>query len=226
MIQFENVNLHRNDQLVLKDISFSLSEKRVAIIGANGSGKSSLVRLINGLLTPQNGRVLIDGMEVHKEGKKARRRVGFLFQNPEHQIVLPIVCDDVALALKNRGINKQERLLKVNKIMQSMGIEHLCNRSSHTLSGGEKQLVALAGILIGNPEILVMDEPSTLLDLRHFNHLKIRIAKLEQQLIIVTHNMELAELCERVLVLNEGELVYDGLPQLAIPYYQKMMVVT
>ena len=225
MICFENIRLFRNSEIVLQDISLVLSEKRIAVIGANGSGKSSFVRLINGLLSPQEGEITVNQLNPAKEGKKIREKVGFLFQNPEHQIIMPIVREDVAFSLKNQGIAKQQRLQQADDLLQKMNISHLANRSSHMLSGGEKQLVALAGVLVMKPDILVMDEPTTLLDLRHFNDLKKRIMTLQQQTIIVTHDMNLATICERVIVLHEGKVICDAKPNDAIAFYQQKMSV-
>lgn len=222
-IHFKQVSLYRHNQLVLADIELTLTEQRIAVIGANGSGKSSLVRLINGLLIADKGEVRVNGLNPTKEAKKIREKVGFLFQNPEHQIIMPMVEEDIALVLKNQGINKVKRLQQVNEFMQQMGISHLHGRSSHQLSGGEKQLVALAGILIAQPDILVMDEPSTLLDLKHLNRLKKRLDSLPQQILMITHDMSLAAMCGRVIVLDEGRVVYDNIPDKAIEFYQQRM---
>lgn len=222
-IHFKQVSLYRHNQLVLADIELTLTEQRIAVIGANGSGKSSLVRLINGLLIADKGEVRVNGLNPTKEAKKIREKVGFLFQNPEHQIIMPMVEEDIALVLKNQGINKVKRLQQVNEFMQQMGISHLRGRSSHQLSGGEKQLVALAGILIAQPDILVMDEPSTLLDLKHLNRLKKRLDSLPQQILMITHDMSLAAMCGRVIVLDEGRVVYDNIPDKAIEFYQQRM---
>lgn len=201
----------------------TLDEHRIAIIGANGSGKSSLVRLINGLLVAQKGEVRVGTLNPAKEGNKVRQKVGFLFQNPEHQIILPMVREDIALALKNQGIKHAQRVEKVDALMQEMGIAHLSDCSSHMLSGGEKQLVALAGILVSKPDILIMDEPSTLLDLRHLNRFKKQFNQLAQQVVIATHDMSLAAMCQRVIVLEEGKVTYDAPAHQAIAYYEEKM---
>lgn len=219
-IQLEQVSVHRAGRDILQSITLSLNEARIGIIGPNGAGKSTLVRLLNGLVLPSTGIVQIGELTTAKSAKKIRRNVGFVFQNPANQIIMPLVRDDISFGLKNLGISHTERLRKTDQVMNELGITHLADRESHTLSGGEQQMVALAAVLAMDPQIIIFDEPTTMLDLRNRLRFQKEIAKLSQQAIVVTHDLDLLEDFDRVLVVTDGQISFDGDPRLALEFYR------
>lgn len=213
-IEFENVGVtfdtSTGQRTVLRDINLSLNERRIGIIGANGSGKSTLVRLINGLAEPTTGQVHVAGLDVAKRGREVRRKVGFVFSDADNQIIMPTVAEDVAFSLRTTTKSSREREEKAAAMLRTMGLEHLAGASPHFLSGGEKQLLALASVLVVEPELVIADEPTTLLDLGNRRMIAHRLAELPQQLIVVSHDLELLEGMERVLWIADGEVREDG----------------
>ena len=219
-IRFEAVDVTLEGRAILSGIDCRLDEKRVAILGLNGSGKSTLARLVNGLATPSAGRVLVDGIDVAEDVKAVRRRVGYVFQNPHNQIVFPIVEEDIAFGLRNLGQSREEATRKARELLAAEGLEALAERPAETLSGGELQLVALLGVLVMEPRVVVFDEPTTMLDLRNRNRIAARIEGLAQTAILVTHDLDLAAQCERALVLDQGRIVADDAAPAACAWYR------
>ena len=220
LIQFKNVTVEKDGQIILHDLSCELSERRVGILGANGSGKSTWLRLFNGLQRPDQGQVLLDGLDVSVHLTEIRRRVGFIFQNPDNQLVLPIVGEDIDLGLKRRFAERAVRVQHVRAALEQVAGEHLIDRVVHTLSGGEKQLVALAAVLATSPEILVFDEPTTQLDLKHARRFVRLLAALTQPCIVVSHDLSLLKEMDRVLVIDQGRIVHDADASAAIAWYE------
>jgi biotin transport system ATP-binding protein len=210
-------------RLVLDDVTVRLCEQRVGVIGANGSGKSTFARLLNGLVLPAAGTVRVDGLDTRKEGRQVRRRVGFCFTDPDAQIVMPTVAEDVGFGLRRRGLPKQEVAARVAEALATYGLEGHADHPAHLLSGGQKQLLALASVLVTEPQVLVMDEPTTLLDLRNALLISEVVAGLRQQVVLVTHHLDLLDGFDRVLVFDGGRLVYDDVPAAAVAYYRKLM---
>lgn len=207
-------------QRILHPTTLHLTEQRIAFIGANGSGKSTLARLINGLVDPSEGRVTVEGMDVARHGRKVRRRVGFCFTDPSAQLVMPTVIEDVAVSLRRIHRDREERDAAARAVITEFGLAGLEHRSVHTLSGGQRQLLALAGVLATGPSILVADEPTTLLDLRNAHLIGERLLGLDQQLVLVTHDLDLAARCDRVIYLDDGSVVGDGEPTTVIDTYR------
>lgn len=222
-IHFDHAHVAFDDAVILSDISLTLTERRIGIIGANGSGKSTLARLINGLIEPTSGRVLYDDNSTTDHGKSIRTQVGFVFSDAESQIVMPRVADDIAFSLRKSSFSKQERRERVDDMLNRFGLEELADNSPHTLSGGEKQLLALAAVLVMEPRTIIADEPTTLLDLRNRHRIAREFAQLEQQLIVVTHDLELVDDFERVLVIDDGAVTFDGPAPDAISFYTDLM---
>jgi biotin transport system ATP-binding protein len=208
------------DVVILRDVTASLTQHRVALIGGNGSGKSTMARLVNGLVSPSSGTVTVDGLDVAADGPAVRRRVGFVFTQPAAQLVMPTVAEDVALSLRRHVKDKDERQRRVMDVLGAYGLAHLADASVHALSGGQQQLLALAGVLATEPSIVVADEPTTLLDLRNSAIVADRLFSLEQQLVLVTHDLDLAQRCERVLVVEGGRIAADGEPAEAVAWYR------
>lgn len=205
---------------VLHETSLELSEQRIALVGPNGSGKSTLARLLNGLVEPTSGRVTVDGLDVARRGREVRRRVGFVFTDPSAQLVMPTVLEDVALSLRRRVRGREERTAAAREVLASYGLEGLADRSVHTLSGGQRQLLAIAGVLATDPAILVADEPTTLLDLRNARAIGDLLLGLPQQLVVATHDLDLAQRCDRALLVDDGRIVADGAPAEVVTYYR------
>ncbi|WP_257158392.1 energy-coupling factor ABC transporter ATP-binding protein [Corynebacterium cystitidis] len=222
-IQFDHARVAYDDTVILGDISLTLSERRIGIVGANGSGKSTLARLINGLIDPTGGKVLYDGLTTASSGREIRKHVGFVFSDAESQIVMPRVVDDIAFSLRKSGLSKQERIARVDEMLKRFGLTERADHSPHTLSGGEKQLLALAAVLVMEPRTIIADEPTTLLDLRNRRRIAHELAQLDQQLIVVTHDLELVDDFERILVLDDGAVVFDGSAGDALDYYIALM---
>lgn len=209
-----------DDLLVLAETSLTLTEQRIALIGPNGSGKSTLARLVNGLVTPTTGRVLVDGLDVAREGRAVRRRVAFAFTDPAAQLVMPTVLEDVALSLRRTHRDKAQRRRAALEVLAAYGLEDLAERSVHVLSGGQRQLLALAGVLATDPAVLVADEPTTLLDLGNSRRVGDLLLSLTQQLLLVTHDLDLAARCDRALVVDGGRVVFDGSAEEAVARYR------
>lgn len=222
-IVFDRVTHRYDGDAVLADVSLTLTERRVGVIGANGSGKSTLARLINGLVTPTSGRVLVDGLDVARSGREVRRRVGFVFTNPDNQIVMPTVREDVAFSLRRLRLPAADAAARVDRALDRFGLSELADRPAHRLSGGQKQLLALAAVLVAEPDVIVADEPTTLLDARNAALVERHFAALDQQLIVVTHRLEAVEGFDRVLVVDEGRIAFDGAPAAALDAYRGIL---
>lgn len=223
MIEIENVTLSYGDRTVLRDISLVFNEKRIAIIGANGSGKSSFARLLNGLVLPTSGTVKVDGLDTRNHGKDVRRKVGFVFQNPDNQIVFPVVEEDLAFGMKNLGFPKEEIARKTREILDRYDMSDLREHPAHLLSGGQKQLLAISGVLVMEPACIVLDEPTTLLDLRNKRRITRAINALKQTVILASHDLDMLRDYDRVIVFDEGRVVADDTPDKAIPFYVDRM---
>lgn len=207
---------------ILAPLSLALTEQRIAVIGANGSGKSTFLRLLNGLVLPSAGTVRVNGRSTNNESSAVRRSVGFVFTDPLSQLVMPTPLEDVELSLRRRKLDKKARKAAALSILADYGLAHLAQSSIYELSGGERQLTALATVLAVAPAILVLDEPSTLLDLRNTRLLMQRLDTLPQQIIMSTHDLGLAATFDRILVFDQGELRYDGDPHRAIARYREL----
>ena len=223
MIEVSNVSHRFGGCDVLKDVNLSIREHRVGIIGANGSGKSTFARLLNGLLIPDEGTVTVDGIDTREDVKAVRRRVGFVFQNPDNQIVFPVVEEDVAFGLKNLKLPKEEIARRVDTVLDRYRLRHLRNRPTHLLSGGEKQMLAISAVLVMEPRYLVLDEPMTLLDLRNKRLVTEIIRGIEQPVVLVTHDLDHIRDFDRVIVFDEGGVAADGRPDAAILEYLRAM---
>jgi len=223
MIQLEAVSHRYGNREVLADIDLLLVEYRIGVIGANGSGKSTLARLLNGLVVPSTGRVLVDGMDTARDGAGVRRKVAFVFSDPDAQIVMPTVAEDVAFSLRRHGLSKAQVAERVGEILSRFGLGDHGDHPAHLLSSGQKQLLALASVLVTDPQVLVCDEPTTLLDLRNSRQVAELLAGVQQRVVLVTHDLELLRGWQRVLVIDEGRVVADGPPDQSIAHYQVLM---
>jgi biotin transport system ATP-binding protein len=218
---------HRyGDRVVLDGVDLELGEHRIGVVGANGSGKSTLARTVNGLVVPTEGTVTVDGLDTRTDGGAVRRRVGFVFTDPDAQIVMPTVAEDVAFSLRRSGLDREETRERVAEVLGRFGLSGHADHPCHLLSGGQKQLLALAAVLVTEPSVLVLDEPTTLLDLRNARHISGVVAALPQQVLLVTHHLELLDGFDRVLVVDDGRVVADAPPDEAVAAYSARMATT
>jgi biotin transport system ATP-binding protein len=222
-IRFEGVSHDFGDERVVDDVTLELAERRVGIVGANGSGKSTLARMINGLVTPTAGCVEVDGLDVARHGREVRRRVGFVFTNADTQIVMPTVREDVAFTLRRHRLSPADAAARVDATLDRFGLADLADRPAHRLSGGQKQLLALASVLVGEPSIVVADEPTTLLDARNARRIAEHFESLDQRLVVVSHQLELLESFDRVIVMEAGRVVADDEPRRALDAYRALI---
>jgi biotin transport system ATP-binding protein len=208
---------------VLREVDLELGEQRIGVIGANGSGKSTFARLLNGLVVPTRGTVTVDGLDTRRDGAAVRRRVGFCFSDPDAQIVMPTVREDVALGLRRSRLSRPEVAERVAAALRAVGLEGHADHPAHLLSSGQKQLLALTSVLVTEPDVLVLDEPTTLLDLRNARDVMHRLAGLRQQVVLVTHDLSALDGFERVLTIDDGRIVFDGDPAGAVAAYVAAM---
>ena len=205
---------------VLKGVSLDIPRGGfTAVLGHNGSGKSTIAKHMNAILLPCGGKVYVDGIDTCDEEKlfDIRRRVGMVFQNPDNQIVATIVEEDVAFALENMGVPPDEMRERVDDALKSVGMYEYREHSPHQLSGGQKQRVAIAGIIAMRPECIVLDEPTAMLDPKGRKEVLKTIRKLNADfgitIILITHYMEEAALADRIVVMDNGEIIMDGVPR-------------
>ncbi|MGN2639489.1 energy-coupling factor ABC transporter ATP-binding protein [Nocardia takedensis] len=220
-IVFTGVAHRYGEREVLRGIDLTLTERRIGIIGANGSGKSTLARMINGLLEPTAGTVTVDGVDAARKGAQVRRHVGFVFTDPDTQIVMPTVGEDLAFSLRRSGLRRDEIAARVTEILERFGLTEHADHPAHLLSGGQKQLLALGAVLIRRPSVIVADEPTTLLDLRNARVVARALDAVDQQVIVVTHQLALLESFDRVVVVDDGAIAFDGTPADAVPAYRE-----
>ncbi len=199
-----------------------------AVLGSNGSGKSTLAKHLNAILLPGAGRVLVDGMDTadEKDLIAIRRRVGMVFQNPDNQIVANVVEDDVAFAPENLGVESAEIRRRVDAALKQVGMYDFRMHAPHLLSGGQKQRVAIAGVLAMDPEVLVLDEPTAMLDPRGRREVIASVERLCRDrgitVVLITHHMDEAARADRVIVMDRGRIVMDGAPGQVFPQADRL----
>lgn len=220
LIEFDRVAVHRGASKIIRDLNLSFVEHRIGIIGVNGAGKSTLARLINGLIVPTSGQVRVEGLDVQANLKLTRRRVGFVFQDADNQIVFPVVREDLAFGLKSVLADRVQREVRVEATLESLGIHELIDQPVSHLSGGQKQLVSLAGVLCREPDILVFDEPTAHLDLQFRNRFVRIMREINKPAVVLTHDLPLLADFDRVIVMDQGTVVFDDKPLDAIKWYE------
>lgn len=225
LIRFENVDFkyktddNSEDVTVLSNFNLSIERGSfVALLGHNGSGKSTVAKLTNGILFPNSGRVLVDGVEVCDDDSifDIRKKVGMVFQNPDNQIVASIVEEDVAFGVENLGVPSDECRKRVDAALKRVGMYAYKDKAPHKLSGGQKQRVAVAGIIAMKPDCIVLDEPTAMLDPSGRKEVIETIKMLNQEegitIILITHYMDEAVQADRVIVIDNGVVNLDGTP--------------
>ena len=211
---------YKTGEKVLNNIDISVKKgETVGFLGENGAGKSTLLKHFNGILKQTKGEILVEGENITKKNlKEIRKKVGFVFQNPDDQVFSPTVLEDVAFGPMNLGLSKEEVLHKSHDALKAVGVEHLINKSPHQLSVGEKRRVGIAGVLAMHPDILILDEPTANLDPNSINEILEIIKKLNSEygitIIISTHNVNIVpRICSKVYVMNKGEIILEGSPE-------------
>ena len=214
MIEFQHVNFaYEKERPVLRDLSFRMEKgESVGLIGANGAGKSTVMKLLLGLLTPTEGRILVDGTPVEKKTlPEIRRKLGFVLQNSDNQMFMPTVYEDMIFAPLNYGATREEAEARVDAALEQLGMQELKHRHNHKISGGEKRMAAIATILAMEPETVLMDEPSSALDPYNRRRVINTIRALPQTKLITSHDLDMIlDTCERVILLDRGRIVADG----------------
>ncbi len=208
---------------LLGPVTLRLGERRIAVVGANGSGKSTLARVVGGLVRPSSGTARVDGLDTARDAAAVRRHVGFLFTDPDAQLLMPTPLEDVMLSLRRTATPPAARRAAALAWLDRFGLADRADLPVHVLSGGQKQLLALASVLAVEPSVLVCDEPTTLLDLCWRSVVDEVLAGLPQQVLVVTHDLDAAARADRVLVVDTGSVVADGEPGAAIDTYRGLM---
>lgn len=205
--------------VALKNINLTIkSGEFIGLLGLNGSGKSTLARLLNGLIKPTSGKVLINGMNTAMSRKtiEIRRQVGMVFQNPDNQIVCPLVEEEIAFGPENLGLPQEEIQRRINWALDVVGLSNSRNKAPHQLSGGQKQKVALASVLAMLPTYLILDEPTSMLDplsrRELLEHLRILNSEKGITVIVISHNPEDFIYATRIIVMDKGSVILDGRP--------------
>lgn len=211
VIRLQQLGVRLGETQVIRDLDLVLDARTVAVVGDNGSGKSTLARVVGGLIPPTTGTATVLGLDPLRDATTLRRRVAIVFSNPDAQIVMPTVVEDVAFSLRGAGIGRAEREERVNAALARFGLEELRDRSAHDLSGGQKQLLALCGAFVREPDLVIADEPTAFLDGRNArtvaDHL---LADTGHRLLLVTHDLALAERCEAAVHVVDGRVAGVG----------------
>ena len=221
LIELEKVSFSYDNKIdVIKNLSLSIFEgEYIAVIGHNGSGKSTLAKLLNGLIKAEKGTVIVDGFDASdkKQVFEVRKRVGVVFQNPDNQLIASIVEDDIAFGPENLGVKREEIGKRIDFALSAVGMQKYRKASPTRLSGGQKQRIAIAGVLALNPKVLVLDESTAMLDPQGRKEVLEVAKKLNKEqnttIINITHYMDEVVSADRVLVLNQGEIVLSGTPK-------------
>ena len=219
MIEIRQLSHDFDGRPVLRDISLVFAERRIAIIGGNGSGKSTIARALNGLVIPKRGDVLVDGISVRRDAAAVRRLVGYVFQNPEHQIIMPTLEEDLAFGLWNLNLPKAEVEARVDAILLRHGLESKRALPAHLLSGGEQKLLTLLSVLVMEPRYIIFDEPLNSLDLAARRRLCSVMDGLSQTVITITHDFSLIGNYDRAILIDEGRVAADGPPAEVVALY-------
>ena len=212
MIEFQNVSFSYGEAPVVENLSFSIQKgETVGLIGANGAGKSTIMKLLLGLLSGQ-GQILVDGLTVNKQNLPAiRQKIGFVLQDSDNQMFMPTVYEDMIFGPRNYGLSKEETEKRVDNILSQLGLQSLKYRHNHKISGGEKRMAAIATILAMEPEMILMEEPSTALDPVNRRTVINTINRLPQTKLIASHDLYMIlDTCQRVILLSHGAIVADG----------------
>lgn len=220
-IELQGAGVRLGDTEVLRDVTLSLDARTIAVIGENGSGKSTLGRLLSGLIPATAGTVRVLGLDPVRQAAELRRRIAVIFSNPDAQIIMPTVAEDVAFSLRTEKLPRGEKAERVTAALEEFGLAELADRSSHDLSGGQKQLLALCGAFVRRPDLVVADEPTAYLDARNARRVADHLlADASHRLVLVTHDLGLAERCDTAVLIQDGTVAEIGAPAQVIATYE------
>ncbi len=225
-IEFSHVTLTREGRTIFDDLTLSLNESRIGIIGFNGSGKSSLIRLLNGLLTADSGTLSVNGKDPAKGPATMSSEVGFVFQNPDHQLIFPTVLEELIFGLQNQGKNKPDAEAEALALLEEHERLDWKDLPVHSLSEGQKQLVCIFSVLLLKPKVIVFDEPFSALDLPTRYQLQKVISQLSQQVIMISHELDGFEGFDRLVWLGDKGVVKEGLVDQVIADYKQHAIET
>ena len=212
MIEFRNVSFSYGEAPVVENLSFSIQKgENVGLIGANGAGKSTIMKLMLGLISV-SGEIKVDGLPMNKENLgEIRKKIGFVLQDSDNQMFMPTVYEDMIFGPRNYGLSKEETDRRVDAVLAQLGLQDLKHRHNHKISGGEKRMAAIATILAMEPEMILMDEPSTALDPVNRRTVINTINRLPQTKLIASHDLDMIlDTCQRVILLSHGTIIADG----------------
>ena len=212
MSEFQNVSFSYGDVPVVENLSFTIQKgETVGLIGANGAGKSTIMKLMLGLLSG-SGEIQVDGLPVCRDNlAEIRKKIGFVLQDSDNQMFMPTVYEDMIFGPRNYGLSKEETEKRVDTVLTQLGLQDLKHRHNHKISGGEKRMAAIATILAMEPEMILMDEPSTALDPVNRRTVINTINRLPQTKLIASHDLDMIlDTCQRVILLSHGTIVADG----------------
>ena len=221
-ISFQQVQVEFDGRSVLAVEQLELTQNTIAVIGANGSGKSTFARLLNGLVKPSLGKVLVNGIDVGTDSRAAIKQAGFVFANPDVQIVMPTVIEDVEFSLRDSSLTRQEKRERAMAAISGVGLLGLAEAPAQTLSSGQKQLLAIAAITVRKPRLVIADEPTALLDAGNTRAIaKLLLAPAAEQVILVTHDLALALLCDVAVHFEAGRVANIGDPKEVVAGYAR-----
>lgn len=218
MIELKNISYKYENNFTLKSINLKIKEGDfTAIIGHNGSGKTTLIKHFNGLLEPLKGSVIVDNLNTKKDDWKIKQKIGIVFQNPEDQLINSIVEEDIAFGLENLGMPSKEIQKKVRDILNKLNIAYLVKENVNNLSFGQKQLVALAGVLVMKPKYIIFDEPTTALDPKNKSNIMKIMDILNKEgitIILVTNNLDdIKKYVRHIILLKNGKIIFNDIKQ-------------
>ncbi|MDG1946472.1 MAG: ABC transporter ATP-binding protein [Amylibacter sp.] len=223
VINLKDVSFEFETHRVLDQINLNISEHRIGIIGVNGSGKSTLARLISGLIAPTSGSIRLNKIDVFKDRKAALKTVGIIFQNPDHQIIFPTCVEEISFGLIQQGMTRIEAEKKSKQLLVKFDKSNWSDELAHNLSQGQRHFLCLISVLAMEPDVIILDEPYAGLDLPTSIKLKNTIKKLNQQIVMITHDREILEDFERILWIDNGKIVRDGSFENVMPDFEKEM---
>ncbi|MGW2093623.1 energy-coupling factor ABC transporter ATP-binding protein [Promicromonospora sukumoe] len=221
-LDLDDVHVRLGDTDVLRGVTCALDVRTVAVVGENGSGKSTLARLAGGLTRATSGTVRVLGLDPARDAARLRRRVAVVFSNPDTQIVMPTVAEDVAFSLRSDKLPRPERDRRVDEALRRFGLADVADRASHDLSGGQKQLLALCGAFVRRPDLVIADEPTAYLDARNARRVADHLfADGDHRLLLVTHDLALAQRCESAVLVKDGTIAAVGAPAAIVEAYEE-----
>ncbi|MEN2736582.1 ABC transporter ATP-binding protein [Microbacterium sp. X-17] len=223
-LRLDGVGVRLGDVDVLHDVTLDLDARTIAVIGENGSGKSTFARLLGGLVAASAGELRVLGLDPARQAAELRRRIAVVFSNPDAQIIMPTVAEDVAFSLRADRIGREETAARVADALDRFGLTELADRPSHDLSGGQKQLLALCGAFVRRPELVIADEPTAYLDARNARRVSDHLLEdADHRLVLVTHDLALAARCDTAVLFAGGTVATIGSPGDVVAAYERLL---